>query len=201
MEALPAQIPAFAYALRGPASLTATKALYQIYFIESCHTAGIRGAMCMPAVVLGTGNANTEHPFWHVVILNCELHLHQLLNKNQHSVEVQELAVALPCALATAGLHKVVGVFFFLFLLLWWWEGEYGTTAVLLQLQMLCCQPSGPAQPCVWSRPFSIFFCRSWGDGKSCWFRSTSPAQLILFLPVEITTSSALPAEARVGTP
>lgn len=61
MEALPAQIPAFAYALRGPASLTATKALYQIYFIESCHTAGIRGAMCMPAVVLGTGNANTEH--------------------------------------------------------------------------------------------------------------------------------------------
>jgi len=91
--------------------------------------------------------------------------------------------------------------FFFFFLLLWWWEWVYGITAVLLQLQMSCCLPSGPAQPCVWSRPHSILLRHSWGDRRSCWFRSTSPAQLILFLPVEITTSSALPAEARVGTP
>lgn len=198
-EALPAQIPAFAYALCGPASLTATQALYQIYSIGSCHTVGIRGAMCMPVVVLGTGNANTEHLLWHFVKLNCELHLHQLSTKNQHSVEVQELAEALLCALGNSCSSQ--SFFFFFFLLLWWWEWVYGITAVLLQLQMSCCLPSGPAQPCVWSRPRSILFRHSWGDRRSCWFRSTSPAQLILFLPVEITTSSALPAEARVGTP
>lgn len=112
-EALPAQIPAFAYALCGPASLTATQALYQIYSIGSCHTVGIRGAVCMPVVVLGTGNANTEHLLWHFVKLNCELHLHQLSTKNQHSVEVQELAEALLCALGNSCSSQSFFFFFF----------------------------------------------------------------------------------------
>lgn len=65
------------------------------------------------------------------------------------------------------------------------------------------CQLSCPAPVCVCSvgqRLASSSACR-WGDGRSCWFRPTPPAQPVLLLLVEITTSSDLPAERLVWTP
>lgn len=118
---------------------------------------------------------------------------------NAQTGELEEPAEAFVCWAfsATAALHKV-------FLLLQLRKGVYGKTAASLWLpkfRLPAELPNTPACDRSVGQRRASSSPSSWGDGRSCWFTSTPPAQPVLLLLVEITTSSDLPAERLVWTP